>query len=375
MSLIPVGPGCITINAVEPMDVYTFRPICFSCGPLVVVFHGVARNAKDYRNFSIHIAERFGAVVAVPHFDKKRFPYSRYQQGGILKEGEITSRDQWSFSRVPIVVQTLISSLGKPDRQFFFIGHSAGGQFLVRLTAVAGSLGAERVVVANSGSHLFPTRNARYCYGFGGLPREFSSDQAIRRYLAAPLTLYLGTADNNPYHRALDRRPAALAQGPHRYARGRACFEAALTLATEKGWVLNWKVVETPGIGHDALRMFSAPEIADVFSHEWLYSTFCSQQITANIKTPDSLSPIPPVMSLNFPDSALSTMSEHSLKSNSKFPEQNDRVVCNCKIWSESLKHGHQVSSSIMCAPSAKYIESSKKNSETNKRCASQSKK
>ena len=29
-------------------------------GPLVVVFHGVNRNAEDYRNFAIAVAERLG---------------------------------------------------------------------------------------------------------------------------------------------------------------------------------------------------------------------------------------------------------------------------------------------------------------------------
>jgi poly(3-hydroxybutyrate) depolymerase len=260
---IPVGPARMTIDAGVPLEVFTYRPPTFRDGPLVLVFHGVQRNAEDYRNFAIHAAERFDAIVAAPLFDRERFPYDDYQQGGILRDGRIRPREEWTFSRLPVLIAELRAATGDPERPFYILGHSAGGQFVVRLAAIAGSLGAERLVAGNPGSHLFPTRDAPYGYGFGGLPDELSGDDALRRYLAAPLTLYLGTGDDDPAHRSLDRRPPALAQGPHRYARGLACYAAARTLATERGWEFAWRLVETPGIDHDAARMFAAPEVAD----------------------------------------------------------------------------------------------------------------
>jgi hypothetical protein len=84
----------------------------------------------------------------------------------------------------------------------------------------------------------------------------------LRRYLAAPLTLYLGTGDITP-RRRFDASESAMKQGPHRLARNRAGFELARSLAQERGWTFNWRKVETPGIEHDAAAMFAAKEVED----------------------------------------------------------------------------------------------------------------
>jgi hypothetical protein len=141
------------------------------------------------------------------------------------------------------------------------IGHSAGGQFLVRLSAFMPG-DAVRIVAANPGSHLFPDKSQEFGYGFGGLPAELSNDDVIRRYLAAPLTIYLGTGDITPEH-SFDTSAQGMVQGPNRLARGRACFAAAQKLAKERGWVFNWRKVETPGIAHEGAFMFAAKEAGE----------------------------------------------------------------------------------------------------------------
>lgn len=260
---LPVGPSRVVIGTDEPIEVFTYRPPTYRDGPLLLVFHGVNRNAEDYRNFAITMAERFGAIVAAPLFDRERYPREAYQQGGILVDGVVQPRERWTFSRLPGLIAELRARTGNPDLPFYIVGHSAGGQFVARLAALAGDLGAVRLVAANPGSHLFPTREAPYGYGFGGLPDDLANDEAMRRFLAVPLTLYLGTGDNDPNHPSLDRSPPALEQGAHRYARGLACFATAERLARERGWAFNWRKVEVADINHDAARMFAAPESRD----------------------------------------------------------------------------------------------------------------
>jgi poly(3-hydroxybutyrate) depolymerase len=257
---LPVGPAQVTLDVGLPLEVFTYKPPTYTDGPLIVVFHGVQRNAEDYRNFAITLAERFGAIIAAPRFDRERFPTEAYQRGGVTKAGRVQPREAWTFTLVPGLVAQLRAAEGRPQLTCYFIGHSAGGQFLVRMMALAGAQGAVRVVAANPGSHLFPTRDADYGYGFGGLPGPLSDDDAVQRYLAAPLTLYLGTNDIDPNYESLDRSPGAMAQGRFRYERGLACFAAAQKLARERGWVCNWRKVETSGLAHDAARMFAAPE-------------------------------------------------------------------------------------------------------------------
>ncbi len=257
---LPVGPAKVTVEAGVPLEVFTYKPAAYKDGPLILVFHGVNRNAEDYRNYAITLGDRFGAIVAAPLFDQKRFPSEAYQRGGITSKDQPQPRDKWTYAMLPRIVDALRAGEGRPGMPYWFIGHSAGGQFAVRMTALAGTFDARRVVAANPGSHLFPTRGMPYGYGFGGLPGELSDDAAIRRYLAAPLTIYLGTGDNDPDHASLDRSAEALKQGRTRHERGLACFAAAKKLAAAKGWEFGWRLVETPGIAHDAAKMFAAPE-------------------------------------------------------------------------------------------------------------------
>ena len=119
------------------------------------------------------------------------------------------------------------------------------------------------MLLANPGSDLFPRLDWEFGYGFDGLPPELSDEVALRRYLAAPLTLYLGLSDTDPNHFELDRSAAAERQGPFRLGRGRACFDYAEKLAREHGWPFNWRKVEVAGIAHDGKAMLAAAEVAD----------------------------------------------------------------------------------------------------------------
>jgi poly(3-hydroxybutyrate) depolymerase len=257
---LPVGSSDYEFaNGAEPIRVFAYKPATYRDGPLIVVFHGVARNAEDYRNFAINLAERSRALVVTPLFDRARFPMERYQRGGITREGKPQPPEAWTFSVLPRLVADVLAKEEKPDLPFYYLGHSAGGQFLARLAAFRPE-GPVRIIAANPGSHLFPTRDADFGYGFGALPTEWSDDASLRRYLAAPLTFYLGTADTDPNAKSLDRSAAALRQGASRYERGHACFAFARALAAERGWSFSWRLVEAAGVGHDAAMMFAAPE-------------------------------------------------------------------------------------------------------------------
>jgi poly(3-hydroxybutyrate) depolymerase len=260
---LPSGPSRTELpDPAEPISLFTYKPPTYRGGPLLVICHGVQRNAEDYRNFAITLAERFGALVVAPLFDKERFPLARYQRGGLVgADGKVQPAEKWTYAFIPRIVARVRELEGKPDLPYYLVGHSAGGQFLVRLAAFMPGA-AERIIAANAGSHLFPAREADFGYGFGGLPTELSGDDVIRRYLAAPLTLYQGTGDTVA-DSSMDSSPPAMRQGPNRLARGRAAFATAQALAKARGWEFNWRIVETEGIGHDAAFMFAAKAAGD----------------------------------------------------------------------------------------------------------------
>lgn len=240
------------------LEVFTYKPQNYTNGPLLLVFHGVLRNADTYRDNAIELADRIGAVVAAPLFDKERFSNLQYQQGGLFtKSGEVADADKWTWAFVPKLVAEIRRAEGRPDLPYYLIGHSGGGQFLIRFAGFMPTE-AKRIVVANAGTHLFPTTDAEYPLGFGKVPEKLSDANALRRYLAQPLTIYLGTADTEQDEN-LDVSPESNRQGACRYERGRNNFCAAQQLARCNGWEFRWTLVEAPGIEHDSKKMFGHP--------------------------------------------------------------------------------------------------------------------
>ena len=254
LSHFEVGTGNSAIT------VFTYKPKGYHGGPLVMVFHGLLRNAEDYCRNCIPLAERNNVIIAAPLFSTNQYDNEEYQRGGVIRKGVVQPRENWSYARLPAIIEAVRQAEAKPALPYYFLGHSGGGQFLMRLAALY-PMEAKRIVACNPGSDLFPRSDWKFGYGYGGLPQELSDDAALQRYLAAPLTLCLGLQDLDPNHPELDRSAAAELEGRFRLERGRNCFEFAQKLAQEHGWQFNWRKVEIPGIAHDGKAMLEAKEV------------------------------------------------------------------------------------------------------------------
>lgn len=259
---IAAGDSKLTVDIDgTKLDAYAYKPASYRRGPLIVVFHGTLRNAEEYRDFARGMGDRYGALIVAPHFDRERFPNRRYHRGSIVREdGTAAPKDEWTYRMVPKLVDHLRKLEGR-RMPYYLIGHSAGGQFLVRMAAFD-QRGAVRIVAANAGSQLFPRTDWPFGYGFGTLPDALQRESVLKAYLAQPLTLYQGTADNGP-DEDLDTSAEAMAQGPGRLQRGQAAFAYAQALAKQKGWRFNWRIVEAPGIGHVAKQMFDHEKVGE----------------------------------------------------------------------------------------------------------------
>ena len=241
----------------KTLEVFTYKPKAYPGERLFVVMHGVNRNADEYRDNAVALGDRFGALIVAPRFDLEQFPVEAYQRGGVTHEGKAQAMERWTFAFISEVVAATRQREGRPELPYHLIGHSAGGQFLTRLAAFLPGE-AVRIVAGNPGSLIFPTREMPFQYGFGGLPEKWSDDAWLKRYLAAPLTLFLGTEDTGDKH--LDESELAMKQGKNRWERGRACFEMGKQLAEQKGWPFNWTLVVAEGVGHDSARLFAHPK-------------------------------------------------------------------------------------------------------------------
>lgn len=100
---LPLGRGSVLLPGAD-LQVFTYKPAAYTDGPLLVVFHGVGRNAKGYRDHAIVMAERFKAIVVAPLFDTKRFDRERYQRGGLFRNGQLQPTNQWTYANVAPLV-------------------------------------------------------------------------------------------------------------------------------------------------------------------------------------------------------------------------------------------------------------------------------
>ena len=259
---VPAGKAELAVRAgpVE-LSVFTYRPAKWSGARMLFVLHGVLRNADEYRDHAVGMGDRFDALSVAPKFDAERFPSRAYQRGGLLRaDGSAAPPAEWTYTRLPELAAALRARTGRPEAKLFVIGHSAGGQFLLRLAAFA-DIGAERIVAANPGSVLLPALDVPFGYGFGGLPAGLANDERLRSYLAAPLTLYLGTGDDHPDEH-FDKSAPAMAQGGGRHQRGLALWWTAKNLAAARGWPFGWRLVEATGVDHDHEKMFEHAQCA-----------------------------------------------------------------------------------------------------------------
>ncbi|WP_147707864.1 alpha/beta hydrolase [Microvirga massiliensis] len=246
---------------------YTYRPSGEINGVLLT-FHGAGRDAALNRDVAVSLADKMGYFVVAPEFSSTSFPSSEYQMGGIIKDGKlIADRDDWTVSYAKDFAEwgAAKAGLDSSDDVILF-GHSGGGQFLSRVAAyTAGSddSGFDKMIIANPSTLVWPSLTEKAPYGFGGYFSAKESEALLKDYLADPITIYLGSEDDNPNDSDLSKSSAAMRQGDDRLERGLNAYNAAKAMAESKGWDFNWELVIADGVGHSVGGMIRAPEMLD----------------------------------------------------------------------------------------------------------------
>lgn len=242
-----------------PMRVYLHCPAAWTAErPVLLVMHGVRRNAAHYRDTWTPLGERYNVLIACPEFTADRFPGARwYNEGGL----SVASDGPWAFGAVHRAFAAIRARFGATVPGFHLYGHSAGAQFVHRALLFDGLAGALGIVAANAGWYTLPVADQPFPYGLGGTRLD---DAALRTRFAAPFTVLLGEADTDPHHPALRRNAQADAQGLTRFDRGQFFYAAARTRAASLGARFAWTLGTVPGVAHSDAGM-STPAAARLF--------------------------------------------------------------------------------------------------------------
>jgi len=240
----------------RPLTLHCYRPADLggAHAPLVLVQHGVLRNGDDYRDFWIDAADRHGLQVIATTFSDEHWPGAEsYNNGGVWQgDGQLAAPASWAYRAIPALVEQLRLEQVLHDQPVYLFGHSAGGQFVHRLTSLLGVQGLAGVVAANPGWYTLADDALAFPEGLAGVGL---APAALARLLATPLVIFAGECDTDTGDPHLPAEPAALRQGPHRHARALHYLKCARQQAARLGMPLAWQLHSVPGIGHDGEAM------------------------------------------------------------------------------------------------------------------------
>ena len=240
----------------KPVTVYYYK--ARSAGPdarVMMVIHGMERDAPRMRDNWIPFAEKNRLIVLAPEFDAARFPSRLFNMGGI----ENRDRSQWSFQIIEHLFDVVRTDEGLTTPDYLLFGHSAGAQFVHRFMLLTEAPRVSVAVAANAGSYTLPVypgpAGDKFPYA---LDATIVSPDKLKQVFARKLVVLLGEADTRTDAANLPKARQATAQGANRFERGTNFFAQATAQAQKLETPLAWERITVPGVGHDARGMSKA---------------------------------------------------------------------------------------------------------------------
>ena len=242
-------------HADRPVILNTYRPMGYTPDrPVVMVQHGVLRNGDDYRDFWIPAADKHKLLIVAPTFSNEAWPdVESYNNGRVYTSAGIARPPaSWTYALVARIFLDMRRSGVTDIEKAHLFGHSAGGQFVHRLMSSQSLDPFCSVAAGNPGWYTLPTFEHPFPEGLAGVGLD---EGHLARLLAFPLLILAGDQDISTTDPNLPSEPAALRQGPHRFARAHFYFEAGRREAERRNVPFNWTLQVVPGIGHDGRAM------------------------------------------------------------------------------------------------------------------------
>lgn len=254
------GAGSFTFRdwAGTPLRVFYYVPEKVRADTRILfVMHGMGRNADGYRNDWLPFARDGNFILVTPEYSKADFPNAETYNLGHMTDaaGRRRPRATWSFSAIEPLFDHVRKATGSRVPDYAIYGHSAGAQFLHRFLNFVPDARFSHMIVANAGWYTMLDRRTAFPYGLKGTP---VTRARLASALGKKVTVLLGTADIDPNHHQLSRTPGAMAQGPHRMARGQSFHAHAQATAAALRTPFNWRLAYAPGIAHSNKGMSAA---------------------------------------------------------------------------------------------------------------------
>ncbi|WP_339838240.1 hypothetical protein [uncultured Flavobacterium sp.] len=245
------------ISYTKTLAVYYYIPTTkIATTPILFVFHGTDRNAKDYRDAMVAKAELLGFILLVPEFSEQDFPGGdAYNLGNVFVDGDNPSpstlhpENEWTFSIIEPLFDFVKTQVDNSTSQYDVFGHSAGGQFAHRFLLFKPYARVGKTVVSASGWYTFPDTSINFPYGLSQSPLLGMS---IPGFLSKKVYIQVGENDDNPNDSGLRHNEYADAQGLNRKERAIYFFQFCQQLSVPTSF--NWSFHFIENADHDYIK-------------------------------------------------------------------------------------------------------------------------
>ena len=229
--------------------------------PILMSFHGGSRNADDYRDHWINMANNSNFMVFAPEFDSIDFSSGdQYNLANVFDDGDNPSSDtlnpkeEWTFSILDPLFEYIKNEISGTQESYNGWGHSAGSQFLHRFVLFIPDSKLNIAVCSNAGWYTVPEKGVDFPYG---LNKSELYSGTLNLAFSKKLYVHLADLDTNPNASSLRHNEIVdNQQGLNRRARGRYFFNVSKEIANQNQIDFNWiKTEEVLNVGHNANKM------------------------------------------------------------------------------------------------------------------------
>ena len=252
----PTGP-----LSSKPINVYYHIPNGdISTMPILFSFHGDERNASDYRDYWISMANANGFMVFAPEFNTVEYPGGdSYQLGNIFVNGDSPSlatynpTNEWTFSIIDPLFESIKNKVSGTQQVYDGWGHSGGAQFLQRFRLYLPNSKLNTAICSNAGWYTVPDILINFPYG---IRKGQLSNTSLAIPFSKKLIVHLGLNDTDPNSSGLRHNTTVdNQQGLFRLERGRYFFNTSQSISQTFNNTFNWEKQEVIGVGHEAQLM------------------------------------------------------------------------------------------------------------------------
>ncbi|MGS2739541.1 hypothetical protein [Sinomicrobium sp. M5D2P17] len=224
--------------------------------PVLFVLHGSSRNAVDYRNAWIPLANQYKVAIIAPEFSDRYYPGGNaYNLGNVFIDGDhpssstLHAEEMWTFSLIEPLFDEVKVLMENTSNTYDIYGHSAGAQFAHRFIMLKPGARVRKVVASSSGWYTVPDNTIIFPYGIEESPITSLDPQD---YFSRELILQIGENDTDPGSAGL-RHNAFLdvEQGMNRYERTLHFYDKSDSIARSGDFPFRWKLLVVPDAAHD----------------------------------------------------------------------------------------------------------------------------